>query len=80
MLWNYDRSQTVWNKKNEYKHKIQEEKHKTINIRQACHHSIQNNFFSYLFSNIIRNERHNLMTAYLSVWQRWHKEEKEAIT
>jgi len=79
MLRNYDRSETVWNDNTEYKHKIQEEMQRTINIRQACHYSIQNNLSSYLFPKIIRNERHKIKTAYLSVWQRWQEEEMEDI-
>ena len=80
MLWNCDRSQTVWNDNNEYKHKIQEEIQRTINIRQACHHSFQNIISSYLYPKIIRNESHKIMNAYLSVWQRWQEEEMEDIT
>jgi hypothetical protein len=66
MLQNYDRSQTVCNDNSEYKHKIQEEMQRTINIKPACHHSVQNNLSSYLFPKIMRNDRHKIMTAYLS--------------
>jgi hypothetical protein len=67
---------SVWKGNNEYKHKIQEEMQKSINIWQACHHSVQNNL-SNLFPKIRRNERHRIMTAYLSVWQRRQEEMKD---
>lgn len=63
MLRNYDRSQTVWNDNNEYKHKIQEEMQRTINIKQACHHSIQNNYplICYLYNKEWKAQNHDCL-------------------